>query len=279
MRDFFERHGLRLLLVVVCAAVALSLLSFFASTSSALQNIAGVLTSPFRSAAAAVETWVADKQRYYRDYSDLVAENEALRLEVAELRRSAEQAERDREENALLRKALELRAQRRSLQLESAMVLEHSSSNWTSTMTLNRGTSHGVAVDDCVISAEGYLLGVVSEVGLNWCTVLTILDTDTELGALIFRTGDLAIAEGDFALMNQGRLKLSYLPADVTLLAGDYVATSGLGGFYPSNLYIGTVERVETDEDGFARFAVLKPLADLRSQTEVFIIKDFDIVE
>lgn len=279
MRSFLERHGLRLLLAVVCAAVALSLLSFFASTSSVLQNIAGIVTSPFRSAASAVESWAEDRQRYYRDYSDLAAENEALRLEVAELRRNAEQAERDREENALLRKALELREQRRDLVLESAMVLERSSSNWTSTMTLNRGTNHGVAVDDCVISAEGYLLGVVSEVGLNWCTVLTILDTDTELGALIFRTGDLAIAEGDFALMSQKRLKLSYLPAEITLLAGDYVATSGLGGFYPPNLYIGTVERVETDDDGFARYAVLRPMLDPDTLTEVFIIKDFEIVE
>lgn len=279
MRNFFEQHGLRLLLAAAALAVALSLLSFFSTTSPVLQNLAGIVTSPFRGAAGAVESWVADKQRYYRDYSDLLAENEALRMEVAELRRNEQQARLDREENALLREALGLRAQRHGLELESAKILERSSSNWTSTMTLNRGTSHDIAVNDCVISAEGYLLGTVSEVGLNWCTVLTILDTDTELGALIYRTGDLAIAEGDFALMGQGRLKLSYLPANVTLLSGDYVATSGLGGFYPPDLYIGTVERVEIGDDGFARYAVLKPMVSPDELSEVFIIKDFDIVE
>jgi len=279
MRDFMEKHGLRLLAAAAAVAVLLSVLNYFSTTSSFLENVAGVLTYPFRAAATAVEEWVGDRQRHYRDYSALLEENEALRAEIAVLRANARQAERDREENAKLREILGLREQKRDLVLESAMILEHSSSNWTSTLTLNRGTNHDVAVGNCVLSPEGYLVGVVSEVGLNWCTVLTIIDTDAELGALIYRTGDVAVAEGDFSLMGEKRLKLSYLPAGVSLLAGDYAVTSGLGGFYPSDLVIGTVERVEADEDGLARYAVLAPMVDFDTLTEVFIVKGFDIVE
>ena len=267
MREFLEKYGLRLLIITTACAVLISVLSFVSATSGFLQNAVGVLTYPFRSAVTAVATWAEDKQRYYKDYSDLIAENEALRERVAELERDARQAEADREENALLRELLELREQRRDLTFESAAVIERES------------TAHGVEKNDCVVSAEGDLVGVVSAVGYNWCTVLTVIDTDTELGARVFRTQEVAVAEGDLALMGEGKLKLSYLSADAQLLSGDVVTTSGLGGFYPGGLVIGTVESVRTGDDGLAQYAVLAPAARLGELSEVFIIKDFDIVD
>ena len=279
MREFLEKYGLRLLIITTVCAVLISVLSFVSATSGFLQNAVGVLTYPFRSAVTAVATWAEDKQRYYKDYSDLIAENEALRERVAELERDARQAEADREENALLRELLELREQRRDLTFESAAVIDRESTNWTSALTLNRGTAHGVEKNDCVVSAEGDLVGVVSAVGYNWCTVLTVIDTDTELGARVFRTQEVAVAEGDLALMGEGKLKLSYLSADAQLLSGDVVTTSGRGGVYPGGLVIGTVESVRTGDDGLAQYAVLAPAARLGELSEVFIIKDFDIVD
>ena len=279
MKDFFERHGLRILAIAAAIAVVLSVLSYFASTSSVLRNALGVATSPLRSAVYSVQTWVADKQRYYADYTALLEENAALKQEIAELRQSERQAQLDREENALLRELMGMREQRRDFVFESAKILEHSDTNWTSTLTLDRGTNCGIAVNNCVVSAEGYLVGVVSEVGVNWASVLTVIDTDTELGARIFRTSEVAVAEGDFTLMGQKRLKLSYLPPAASLLTGDYIVTSGLGGYYPSGLVIGAVSSVKTDDDGLAQYAVIAPMVDLDALSEVFVIKDFDIVD
>jgi rod shape-determining protein MreC len=208
-----------------------------------------------------------------------VAENEALRARVAELERGERQAEADSNENALLRSLLGLREQRRDFVFESASVTERNSTNWAATLTLNRGTEHGVDEGDCVVSAEGYLVGVVDAVGSTWCRVLTVTDTDTEIGARVFRTNEIAVAEGDLSLMGEGKLKLSYLSGDSGLISGDYVLTSGLGGFYPGALAIGTVDSVQTDDDGLARYAVITPLAQLDELTQVFIIKDFDIVD
>ena len=279
MKDFFERHGIRILAVTAALAVVLSVLSFFASTSSVLRNALGVVTSPFRSAVYSVQTWAADKHRYYADYTALLEENEALKREIAELRQGERQAQLDREENALLRELMDLREQRRDFVFESAKILEHSDTNWTSTLTLDRGTNCGIAVNDCVVSAEGYLVGVVSEVGMNWASVLTVIDTDIELGARIFRTSEVAVAEGDFTLMGQKHLKLSYLSPAASLLAGDYIVTSGLGGYYPSGLVIGTVSSVNTNDDGLAQYAVIAPMLDFDTLSEVFVIKEFDIVD
>ena len=278
MKKFFERHGLRILAAAAAAAVLLSVLSYFASTSSVLRNALGIAAAPLRGAAFSVQTWFADKQRYYADYTALLEENEALRREIADLRQNDRQAQLDREENALLRELMNLREQRRDFVFESAKILEHSDTNWTSTLTLDRGTNCGISVNDCVVSAEGYLVGVVSEVGVNWATVLTVIDTDIELGARIFRTSEVAVAEGDFTLMGEKRLKLSYLPPAASLLVGDYIVTSGLGGYYPSGLVIGTLSSVNTNDDGLARYAVITPMAELDTLTEVFVNKEFDIV-
>ena len=240
MKEFFRQHGLRILAVAAAVAVALSLLTYFSSTSSVLENIAGVLTYPFRAAATAVSDWAADKRQYYEDTTTLKEENAALKKEIADLRAQQRQAQADSEENKLLRELLKLQQQRRDFTFVSTAVLAHSESSWTSSLSLNHGTDQDIAVGDCVVSAEGYLVGVISEVGLNWSTVLTVIDTDTELGARIFRTGEVAVAEGDFSLMGQGKLKLSYLTSDDQVLIGDQIVTSGLGGYYPSGLVIGS---------------------------------------
>lgn len=279
MKNFLKEHGLWVLFASAVIAVALALLSFFSANSSPLTNLAGIATSPFRAAASAVVGWFSDKQNYYEDVKALKQENADLKKQIADMESKIRQAQSDSSENTRLRELLNLREQHKDFNLESATITERSSSNWTSSLTLDRGTEHGVKPGDCVITESGYLVGVVKEAGLNWCTVLTIVDTDTSLGAQVFRTKSIGVAEGDFALMSKGRLRLDYLPANTQLLNGDLVVTSGLGGYHPSGLVIGTVEEVKTDDSGSAKYAVLTPSADLDSLTEVFIIKSFDIVD
>ncbi len=278
MKKFLKEYGLWILFATAVIAVAMAAMSFFASTSSPLSNLAGTLASPFRSAYSALANWIGEQQAYFADNKALLAENQALRNQIAEMERDFRLSKDDSEENARLRELLDLREKRRDFQFESAMVTQRSTSNWISSLTLDRGTLHGVAVNNCVVTEEGFLVGVVTEVGLNWCTVLTVLDSDTSLGALVFRTGDVAVAQGRFDLMTEGRLTLSYLPANCQLLAGDLVVTSGLGGYYPSDLVIGTVDSVQLDDSGSTRFAVVTPSARLDQLKQVFIIKSFDIV-
>ncbi len=279
MKDFLKRNGLWVLFAVAVIAVSLAVMSFFTTTSSPLANAAQVITSPFRTAFTAVADWFNDKQAYYADYKALEEENQELRDQIAKMERSVRQAEADSAENERLRELLNLRPQEEKWELESATILERSSSNWTRSFTLSKGTDCGISVYDAVITSEGFLVGTVSEVGTNWCTVLCITDTDTSLGALVFRTDEIGVAEGDFQLMDQSKLKLSYLSPDAQLLNGDLIVTSGLGGFLPSGLVIGSVEEVKLDDSGSTQYAVLQPSADFDALTEVFVIKDFTVVE
>ena len=279
MKKFFNKTGIWILAAAVVIMIGLSILSAVGSGSGFLQNAAGVITSPFRTAVAAISQWFGGIGDRFQSVDDLQAENAELRRRVAELEEENRQAQTDSEENARLRNLLNLRQQRRDFTFESAKVTQYENSNWASTLTLNRGSSSGVAVNNCVVNDEGFLVGVVTEVGLNWCTVSTVLDTQAQFGATIFRTGEAAVAMGDLSLMGQGLLKLSYLTGDNTLVGGDLIQTSGLGGYYPSGLVIGTVEEVRTDDSGLTQYAVVKPKVQPRDLVEVFIITEFQIVD
>lgn len=278
MKQFLQKHGLWVLFAAAVISVALALMSVFSYTSSPLANVANVIASPFRSAYTGIADWFNDKQNYYRDTTALEEENAALKKQLAEMEAAIRQAEKDSAENERLKQLLGLQAQRPDLtsDLQAAMITEHTVTNWTSSLTIDKGTNLGLEVNDCVISETGALVGLISEVGTNWATILTLVDTDTSLGAQVFRTGDLGLAQGNFSLMGEKRLRLEYLPADCSLLGGDLVVTSGLGGFYPAGLVIGSVAEVQVDDSGATSYAVLAPAVDFDELTEVFVIRSFD---
>lgn len=279
MKRFFTKTGIWLLGGAAVIAVVLCIISAMGSGTSFLHNALGVIASPFRAAGSAVVNWVDGISDHFASVEELQAENEALRQENAQLRQELQSAQPAAQENQRLRKLLGLREQRSDLKFEAARVTQRDVSNWASTLVLNRGSQHGVAENDCAVDCYGNLVGVVTEVGLNWCRLTTILDTGSQLGAMVFRTEETAIAAGDLSLMTEGRLKLSYLPDSSTLIKGDLVVTSGLGGYYPSGLPIGSVEEVRTDDGGLARYAVLTPRCDPDALTDLYIITDFDVVE
>jgi len=274
-----NRFLIMILSLAAAIAVVLSVMSYFSATSAALPNLAGIVASPFRSLSAAVTETLGGWMDYFTEFDALKEENRQLKLQIAEMEEEVRQATFDREENAHLRKVAELREQRRDLHLESARVLVQDSSNWCSLLTINKGTAYDIEVGDCVVTEEGYLLGVVAEAGLNWATVRTILDSESSIGALVFRSGSSALAQGDFSLMSEGRMALAYLGAEPDVVAGDLIVTSGLGGYYPSPVVNGYVEEGRTGDDGLARYAVLRPEMTLEDLTEIYVVTSFDIVE
>ena len=279
MKRFFTKTGIWLLAAAATIAVVLCVVSALSSGTGLLHNALGVIASPFRAAGSAVAGWVGGISQRFEDVETLQQENDELRQQIAELEEQLRQMEPAATENKELRQLLGLRQQRSDLVFEAARVTQRDVSNWASTLVLDRGSQHGVAIGDCAVDSAGNLVGAVTDVGLNWCRLSTVLYTDSQFGARVFRTGETAVAGGDLALMSEGRLRLQYLSDSANLIKGDVIVTSGLGGYYPAGLVIGTVESVQTDDGGLARYAVLSPKCDVAAIQEMFIITDFDVIQ
>ena len=278
MNQFFRQNGILIVIIAVLLAAIIGVCSAIFGMSP-LSNVLGVLSTPFRAGVDAVASWVEDRYNYAFRYDELLAENESLRQQVADLQEEIRAAQDANRQNELYRELLNLAERRADFDLEDATVTVRATSNWSSTLTINKGSSVDVAVGDCVVDQYGNLVGVITEVGYNWSTLATVVDPSTEIGGRIPRTDDEAVLEGDFTLMGEGRLKLSYLPENTVPISGDQVTTSGLGDQYPAGLVVGTIESIHTEASGLTRYAVVEPAADLEDIKYVFVIKSFDVVQ
>ena len=280
MKDFLRHNGILILIIAVLLAAITAVASYaLKGTANPLSNALGVVTTPIRNGVSSFVGWAEGVYNYSFRYQELEEENQRLRSQIAELEEKAREGEAASKENELLREARGLRAKRSDFVLESARVTARSTSNWASTLTLSKGSVQDVAAGDCVVDAAGNLVGIIDEVGSNYSVMITVVDANLQMGGIVSRTDSTAMLEGDFTLMQEGRLKMTYLPENTELLTGDLVLTSGLTGIYPSGLVVGTIESLHTDPSGMSRYAVLAPAADLDRLVEVFIIKEFDIVE
>ena len=280
MKDFFRQNGILLLVIALLLSILIGIISYvMGGTADPLTNLVNTVSSPVRGGIAAAADWVEGAYNYVFRYNELEEELNTLRSRVGELEEQVRQGEEASRENEQLRELLGLKERRRGFELETAKVTARSTSNWESILTLSKGTNDGIEAGDCVITETGVLVGVVMEVGVNWSTVSTIINTDTQMGGIVMRTYSAGVLEGDFALMNEGKLKLNYLPEGAQLVSGDEVLTSGRGDMFPSGLLVGRVEGVFTDPSGQTRYAVVEPSVTLDELIEVFVIQDFEIVE
>ena len=274
MRRFFQNNGGLLLVAAALLAAVLALGSYilgFDPLAAALEALA----TPFRAASAAVTNWAQDQYDRAFRYEELAAENEALRQQVAQLQKDAIAGQDAQRENQRMKDLLGLHDERPELQYRDAAVVRRASSNWSSDLTIDRGTSGGVEVNDCVIDQYGHLIGVITQADWNSSVVTTILDPTLELGGRVARTDESAILEGDFTLMLQGLTRLSFLSEEAQLVTGDQVTTSGLGGVYPPGLVVGTVRTLCVEEDGVSRYAQVEPAADIAGVQYVYVIVDY----
>ena len=280
MKDFLRQNGVLLLVIALLASILIGIFTFMLSgEADPLSNIVNTIAAPVRGGVAAAADWVEGAYAYVFRRGELEDELDALRRQVGELQEKVRQGEEASRENEQLRDLLGLQARRRDFVFEAAKVTARSTANWESTLTLSKGSAAGIEAGDCVVTQTGVLVGVVAETGLNWSTVSTVIDTETEIGGIVTRTYSAGVLEGDFSLMNEGKLKLNYLPEGAQLVTGDEVLTSGRGEVFPSGLEVGRVEGVFTDPSGQTRYAVVTPSVALDSLIEVFVIKDFEIVE
>jgi len=265
-------------LAVIIAAITLISVNT-SGNSGFVTNILTSLSKPLRSVAASVANVFESIYGYIDDYEKLEAENAELKAQLNKLQQDYRDSSNISAENERLRKLLELSSRHPDYkQYDTATIINWSSSNWSSSFTIGKGSYNSdIKVGDCVITEEGYLVGVVDVVETTSSTVITILDTRFSVGAYIDRTDKRYIAMGDFSLMKQELLKFGYMEGSAEIIADDTIITSGKGGILPAGLVIGTVQEVVTSSTGIDKYATIKPAADIKSLADVYLITSFEV--
>ena len=152
----------------------------------------------------------------------LKAENDSLKKQVTDLTKQLESAQADVKENKELKSMLGVSERNTSFSYEQAQVIGRTLDEWSSVLTIDAGSKDGLEKHDCVVTSQG-MVGYISDLSDHTAQVTTIIDKNMSAGALVTRTGEIGVAAGDYKLMSDGKLKVSYLSkdADVVVDVGD----------------------------------------------------------
>ena len=280
MKEYLRKNGLRVGIIVAAAALIIGLgAAARDGRIGFVQNLSGIVKSPIQKVLSSAVNWFDSMYGYLYEYDSLMAENESLRSQLADAQKSARDGIEASEENTRLRKLLELREKHTDYVMESCKVVLWSSSNWSSAFTISKGSASGIELGDPVITEYGAVVGQITELGTNWATVSTVIDVDMSVGAFVGATGNSGMVVGEYALMRDKTAKLTYLADGAQIFVGDDVLTSGSGGAFPAGLMIGTLTAVQTEAGGQIEYGIVEPQANLDSLVQVFVIKDFTVVE
>ena len=276
MRHYFTGKVRTILVVAVLLAVVLAVVSNLTGLQLPEMVVQGVIT-PLRTGVSKLRDQAEQLYSYMFEYEALVAENEALKEKLAQMEDEARRADAVSRENDRLRELVELLDDHEDYKILDAYIIAWSSNDWSNTLTVNRGSSAGIETGMCVTTSNGQVIGLVSEVGINYAVIKTVLDSSLEISATIASSGYNGMVKGNYADGNENYLRMDYLPSSAVIRNNDQVVTSG-STMYPKGLILGYVIDAGFGDTGVAKFAILQPAADIDTLEQVFIITDYNNV-
>lgn len=276
MKDFFDTWKFKILVIV--AVFLVGIMAYAGANgrlTAAPQELLSVVLTPLQKVTSALSGGAASVWEKYTSIDDVMDRNEQLEAENAELRQQMVDYDRIKAENDAYKALARIQDTNSEASYVSAFVIGRDPLDEFGGFTLDQGGTDGVAVNDAIISDRGYLLGVVVEVDATSCKVMTILHPSFNAAGVISRTRENGIITGSADYAADGQCVLTNLDRATEARKGDQVITTGLGGVFPANLLVGTVQEVVPEQSGKSSSAVILPGADPRTVKHVFIITEY----
>jgi rod shape-determining protein MreC len=159
------------------------------------------------------------------------------------------------------------------VQTTAAQVISSGVSNFEWTISIDKGTTQGIAVDMPVVAPAG-LVGHVVKVSANASVVQLIIDPDSAVAGRLDVTGKTGL------LMGAGEQDMRMGLVDTTTDVGpdERVVTAGYRipgvatSLYPPNVLIGTVSRVVPDSAALEKFITVRPAVDFSTLDLVLVV-------
>ncbi len=275
---FFRKYKERMIVTIV----AIILLIIIGLTSKSREDISffekriGGILSPINSVSSYISNGLGNSFKSVKELFDARDENIVLKEKIKALESE------NRDLINLIGKTDYLKKEQEMLKQSQYTFIKASVSgkepgNFYDKFTINKGQNAGIKKDDTVIAAieledniyqEG-LVGKVLDVGNNFAKVVTIIDELNSVSFKIIRTGDGGVVSGTLESSLEGFLY--DFSADV--IVGDKLYTSGLGGVYIKDLYMGEVAEVIINQEELTKKIIIKPAIDFKKITNVYIIE------
>ncbi len=276
---FFKKYKNRMIvtLIAIILIVIIGVTNSERLKLTAIESFLGNVFTPVQKFMFSIGRNVSDFFASIKNISDLMEENKELKLKVAKLE------EENRRYEDLIGRSEYLINEKKLLEstnykLIAAQVTGKEPGNWFKRFTIDKGSKDGVEKGDTVIQAveidgEVVLEGVVGrivEVGDNWSKVISIIDENNNISFKVTRTQDGGIVSGSI----DGNLSGYLFDSKADVMKGDKLFSSGLGGVYLQDLYIGEIIDVIKEDEDLTKKIKVKPAVDFKKLYKVYVIID-----
>jgi len=251
--------------------VAVLVLSLPSHATSRLKLAIGSWFLPLFGLANSAQQLPADLADSVLPRRELLQQINRLRNENQQLKIQTLQAAAVLRENEQLR-ALFGRQRQLPWKLKMANVVTRDPANWWRTVEIDLGSRDGMTNNLPVLTADGFLAGRISSVGLTRSQVVLMGDPNCRVSALVNDSAhDMGVLTASGPL-DSSLVQLSYLSSSASLKPGQDVFTSGLGGVFPRGIPIGKVVDAQPVEYGLYIEARVKLAADLGALEQVWVL-------
>ena len=252
----------------------LAIMTFYARDTSTNQRLLRVwmqaAASPVQSvsskAGGAGSTFISQIVNFRKT----AVENEQLKQQLSQTELELLNARQAAAENERLRNLLSLKEQT-SYQTVVGRVIARDSSVWFNTITINRGSSSGIALNMPVVTGGG-IVGRVVAISPWTSQIMMVTDEKAAAGAIVGQLSESGALGSVRGLGKTDLIEMRYVSGLQNVQVGDKVLTTGQDGIYPPGLNVGQVVEVKPGTATQAHQILIRPSARLDQLEEVAVL-------
>ena len=228
------------------------------------------LVSPAQSISSGASGAGTSFVRQIVNFRSTAHENEELKKQLSDAQLELRNAQQATAENERLKGLLNLKEQT-GYDRVPARVIARDSSIWFNTITIDRGSSSGIALNMPVVTGGG-IVGRVIALSPWTAQVMMVTDEKAAAGAIVGQLGGSGALGSVRGLGEKGLVEMRYVSGLVKVEVGDYILTTGQDGIYPPGLTIGEVVQVSPGTATQSHEILIKPGAKLDQLEEVAVL-------
>ena len=272
MQNLFTPKNLRnLILIIVIAGVLILAISGY------LTPLFSLSVSPLISA----QSWISERYLAFsdffgspRDMATLREENITLRNEVAQLQSEIISLQENLAQADILYTLLDFARNNPDHEYEAATVIGREISPYLQYIIIDKGSNDGIRYGMPVVTQQG-LVGRIDAVISDAARVQLITDAGSAVNIRL----KTANVEGQVNGSITGEISLDMVPIDAKVDIGEVILTSGLGGTYPPNIFVGQVVSMQSRQNALFQTGSVQPIVDFSTLSAVLVITNFTAVD
>lgn len=222
--------------------------------------------APMQKGVSSVYDTISSVFNNYLLNVDSAQKNEQLSKQILVLNAKIGSLSEIEQENERLKDLLNFK-QSTSYQSIPAKIIAWDSSSDFRTIRIDKGFKDGLRIQSPVVSHKG-VVGYIYRMSDHFADILTILDPNNRVDAIVGRTRSYGIAEG----FSSDRSIMKYLRITDAVSLNDEVLTSGLGYIYPKGLRLGHISKIERESYGITQHVEVYPSVNFNTLEEVIVL-------